>query len=73
MSIVGDVPSGLPSPSWLSALSWSAIQDNITDALTIALIGYVESIAVAKKYAGNLEYSFEFRNLNNLLLFVGYE
>ena len=47
VSIVRDVPQGLPSPS-LPDLSWGAIMDLLPIALTISLIGFTESIAVAK-------------------------
>lgn len=47
VSIVRDVPQGLPSPS-LPDLSWASITDLLPIALTISLIGFTESIAVAK-------------------------
>ncbi|MCX8211469.1 MAG: solute carrier family 26 protein [Lewinella sp.] len=47
VKIVGEVPSGLPSLSFPS-FSWAQIQALIPTALTISLVGFMESIAVAK-------------------------
>ncbi|MGB3798948.1 MAG: sulfate permease [Lewinella sp.] len=45
--IVGEVPAGLPALGF-SSLAWSDIQALLPTALTIALIGFMEGIAVAK-------------------------
>jgi len=50
VSIVGKVPAGLPSLT-LPKLDWAAMSSLLPVALTIALVGFMESIAVAKKYA----------------------
>jgi len=49
---VGTIPSGLPNPQWVAGISGDAITSNITDALIIALVAFIEAIAVAKKFAG---------------------
>lgn len=48
--IVGDVPSGLPSPT-IPTLDVDIWQQLAPIAVTIALIGYMESISVAKSLA----------------------
>ena len=50
VAIVGDVPAGLPVPR-VDFLSWSAAMDLLPIALAISLVGYMESIAVAKSFA----------------------
>lgn len=47
VSIVGEVPKGLPS-LYLPALNWEAIYALFPIALAISLVSYMESIAVAK-------------------------
>lgn len=47
MKIVKTVPSGLPTPT-LPTMDWASISDLFPIALTIALVGFMESIAVAK-------------------------
>lgn len=47
VKIVGTVPGGLPSLSFPS-FSWTQVQALIPTALTISLVGFMESIAVAK-------------------------
>ncbi len=47
VGIVGEVPQGLPVFS-VPVFSWSDIQSLLPIALTIALVGFMESIAVAK-------------------------
>jgi sulfate permease, SulP family len=47
MKIVQEVPSGLPSPA-LPAMNWAQISELMPIALTIGLVGFMESIAVAK-------------------------
>ncbi|MDV2581633.1 SulP family inorganic anion transporter [Alkalibacillus haloalkaliphilus] len=55
VSIVGDVPSGLPSLS-LPSMSWDSITALLPIALTIAFVGFMESVAVAKKLAAKEGY-----------------
>ncbi len=50
VAIVGDVPAGLPGFA-MPELSWEAIQKLLPTAVTISLVGFMESIAVAKKVA----------------------
>lgn len=50
VAIVGALPKGLPSPS-LDFLRWGRVLDLMPAALMISLIGYVESISVAKVLA----------------------
>lgn len=47
VKIVGTVPEGLPAPS-MPVLEWGRIEALIPTALTIGLVGFMESIAVAK-------------------------
>ena len=58
MQIVGDVPSGLPAPT-IPAISLESINALLPAALTIALVGYMESIAVAKVYASKNRYQVD--------------
>ncbi|MFO8231907.1 MAG: solute carrier family 26 protein [Longimonas sp.] len=58
VSIVEEVPSGLPS-FVIPAFSWADMQALIPGALTISLIGFMESIAVAKVYARRNGYSLD--------------
>jgi SulP family sulfate permease len=58
ISIVGDVPEGLPAlqiPDW----NWAIITDMIPIAFTIALISFMEAIAVAKKFASKEGYKVD--------------
>lgn len=55
VAIVGDVPAGFPefaAPSF----GWQAIVDLMPIAITIAFVGFLESIAVAKKIATEKRY-----------------
>ncbi|MCP9236677.1 SulP family inorganic anion transporter [Lewinella sp. JB7] len=47
LRIVGGIPGGLP-PLALPALGWEEVRQLIPAALTISLVGFMESIAVAK-------------------------
>lgn len=53
--VVGDVPGGLPGFA-MPSISGSLIGQLIPIALTITLVGYMESIAVAKVYARKNRY-----------------
>jgi len=48
--VVGEVPGGLPGPM-LPVLEWEAARALLPVALTIAMVGFMESIAIAKVYA----------------------
>lgn len=56
--IVGQVPGGLPSPT-VPALGWSAVESLVPSALAIGLVGFMESIAVAKVYASRHRYEVD--------------
>jgi sulfate permease, SulP family len=58
MKIVGVVPGGLPSFS-LPSVDLASIKALIPAALTIALVGFMESIAVAKVYATKHRYKVD--------------
>lgn len=47
VKIVKEVPEGLPALS-VPSFSWASVQDLLPIALTISLVGFMESIAVAK-------------------------
>ncbi len=67
LRIVGEIPSGLPKFTLLS-FEWSEIESLLPVILTIALIGYMESIAVAKNIASREGYKV---NANNELIGLG--
>ena len=56
--IVGDVPGGLPLPA-LPALEWEALIALLPIAVTISLVGFMESIAVAKSFANKHRYEVD--------------
>lgn len=58
VSIVGEVPGGLPSLA-LPAMDLDSIRALTGIALTITFVGYMESIAVAKKLAAREEYRID--------------
>ncbi len=58
VKIVGDVPGGLPVPM-MPAISFENIRALFPIALAITLVGYMESIAVAKVYASKHRYPLE--------------
>ncbi|MEA1785829.1 solute carrier family 26 protein [Arenibacter sp. GZD96] len=47
ISVLGAVPSGLPSFNW-PTFNWLHVQELSTMALTIALIGYMELVSIGK-------------------------
>lgn len=55
---VGAIPSGLPAPV-LPVLSADVLRALLPTALTIALVGFMESIAVAKVYATRHRYPLD--------------
>lgn len=67
VSIVGEVPRGLPQPGFPDFNSES-IQNLLPLALTIALIGFTEAISVAKTFASKNQYRV---NANQELVAVG--
>jgi SulP family sulfate permease len=50
VSIIGRVPAGLPSLT-VPALDWESLRALLPTALAISLIGFIESVAVAKALA----------------------
>ena len=56
VAIVGHVPAGLPSPA-LPRLDLAAAAELFPIALAISLVGFMESIAVAKHYARENRYA----------------
>ena len=58
LSIVGTVPAGFPSFA-APDISYKAIVDLMPIAITIAFIGFIESIAVAKKIATQKRYEID--------------
>ncbi len=58
VAVVGEVPRGLPVPTLLS-LDLGLMQALLPIALTIALVGFMESIAVAKVYAARNRYEVD--------------
>ena len=58
VAIVGEVPSGLPAPS-LPSLDLASVQALLPIAVTIALVGFMESISVAKNFARAAGYELD--------------
>ena len=58
VDIVGGVPEGLPALSF-PMLSWADLQALLPTALAISLVGFMESIAVAKVYASKNKYEID--------------
>lgn len=56
--IVGDVPEGLPHFE-LPGVVWADLQALLPAALVISLVGFIESIAVAKIYASRNRYDVD--------------
>lgn len=58
VEIVGDIPRGLPSFNFTS-MSWADIELLLPTILVISLVGYMESIAVAKAIANKHGYKVD--------------
>jgi SulP family sulfate permease len=58
VAIVGSVPSGLPAPT-MPPMDAGAVGDLVPSALAIGLVGFMESIAVAKVYAARHRYEVD--------------
>lgn len=67
LRIVGEVPGGLPSPA-LPDMDLASMMALLPAALTIALVGFMESFAVAKSYARKHRYDVD---ANRELLALG--
>ncbi len=58
LAVVGNVPGGLPG--WqLTGLSLEDVYHLLPGALAVALVGYIESLAVAKAEAARLDYEVD--------------
>jgi len=58
VKIVGDVPSGFPTPS-LPDVNAQAIIDLLPTAIAISMVGFMESISVAKAFARKNQYDVD--------------
>ena len=58
VAIVGHVPEGLPGLA-LPGLDWAAMRQLLPMALTISLVGFMESISVAKAFARKGHYEVD--------------
>lgn len=58
VAIVGDVPAGFPAPG-LPVLDFDAMKALFPIALTISLVGFMESISVAKSFANRNKYEID--------------
>ncbi len=58
VGVVGQVPAGLPAP-YLPPLDMGDVSALLPAALTISLVGFMESIAVAKAYAARGRYEID--------------
>jgi SulP family sulfate permease len=80
VQIVGKVPKGLPELMIPKSFDYSLIKSLLPAALAIVFVGYMESVAIAKKMAAREKYqinpNYEFRGLAfaNIVsgLFSGY-
>ncbi|MCF6148714.1 MAG: sulfate permease [Candidatus Kuenenia sp.] len=80
VQIVGDVPRGVPGLNIPNLYDFALIKSLLPPALTIVFVGFMESIAIAKKMAAREKYhinpDYEFRGLafSNIVsgLFSGY-
>ena len=79
IAVVGPVEGGMPMPS-IPQTSWDQVQNLVPYAIPIALVGFLESISVAKAYGFQHHYDVDANQelravgLSNLLggLFGGY-
>jgi len=67
VKIVGAIPQGLPVPETVS-VTWTRIKETYTSALIISLIGFMEAISVAKKFAALRQYKV---NVSKELIALG--
>lgn len=58
VAIVGEVPAGLPAPR-LPGIELAAVEALLPVAVTIALVGFMESISVAKSFARRNRYDID--------------
>jgi SulP family sulfate permease len=55
ISIVGTIPQGLPVPGFFT-VTWDLITDSLKASLAISIIGFMEGISLAKKFAAMRRY-----------------
>ncbi|MEM9492478.1 MAG: sulfate permease, partial [Myxococcota bacterium] len=58
VAIIGAVPAGFPAPT-VPALDWAMIGELVPTAVTIALVGFMEAISVAKAFARKHRYEID--------------
>jgi len=58
LNVIGDIPKGLPVPGFF-ALDWDLIQSSVKAALAISIIGFMEGISLAKKFAALRKYRID--------------
>lgn len=58
VKIVKDVPAGLPTPS-APSVSWNHVEMLLPTAIVISLVGFIESMAVAKAFASRNNYRID--------------
>src|SRR5690606_39268228 len=55
VAVIGAVPAGLPALS-LPPLAWDTVEPLLSTALTIAFVGYLTMISIAKTFADRHRY-----------------
>lgn len=58
LAVIGEIPQGLPSPGFFP-LEWNLIVSSIKAALAISIIGFMEGISLAKKFAALRKYRID--------------
>ncbi len=58
VKVVGDVPSGLPAPT-VAGMNWEILSGLLPTAVTIAMVGFMESISVGKAFARRGRYELD--------------
>lgn len=58
LNIIGEIPQGLPTPEFFK-INWELIQSSFKAAMAIAIIGFMEGISLAKKFAGKRKYRID--------------
>eukprot|EP00771_Trimastix_marina_P000767 gnl/Trimastix_PCT/1798.p1 GENE.gnl/Trimastix_PCT/1798~~gnl/Trimastix_PCT/1798.p1 ORF type:complete len:826 (+),score=189.20 gnl/Trimastix_PCT/1798:69-2480(+) len=58
IKIIGEIPSGLPAPA-APPLTWTLFSKFLVNAIAMSLVGFMESIAVAKNMAAKFSYDVD--------------
>jgi high affinity sulfate transporter 1 len=58
VALVGSVPTGFNFVSW-TGITWADIGDMVPGALGIIVVGYAQSVAIAKSYAAQHNYQID--------------